>query len=64
MTKSNPPKPNPALKDLEVLVGKWEMELSNASFLPDRSAKIKGRVSFEWLEDQAFLLMRMGDKTI
>ncbi len=53
---------NPALKDLEILVGEWEMELSNAAFLPDRSAKVKGAVSFEWLEDGAFLILRMGDK--
>ncbi len=60
MAKSN--LPNPALKDLEFLIGKWEMELSNAAFLPDRSATVKGEVSFEWLEDGAFLIMRMGGK--
>jgi hypothetical protein len=60
MGKSNLPKPNPALKDLDVLIGKWEMELSNAAFLPDLATKIKGPVSFEWLEDKAFLIMRMG----
>jgi hypothetical protein len=53
---------NPALNHLEVLVGEWEMELSNAPFLPDPSATIKGQVSFEWVQDGAFLLMRMGDK--
>src|SRR5215510_7836352 len=52
---------NPALKDLEVLQGEWEMELSNASFLPDSSTTIKGNVSFDWLEGGAFLIMRMGD---
>jgi hypothetical protein len=54
--------PNPALKALEVLAGDWEMELSNAAFLPSRSATVKGRVSFEWLQDGAYLLLRMGDK--
>ena len=53
---------NPALNNLEVLVGDWEMELSNASFLPDPSATVKGQVSFEWAQDGAFLVMRMGDK--
>lgn len=53
---------NPALKPLEVLVGEWEMELSNASFLPYPSDTIKGLVSFEWVQDGAFLMMRMGDK--
>lgn len=56
------PQTNPALKPLEVLVGEWEMELSNASFLPDPSETIKGRVTFEWVQDGAFLLLRMGDK--
>jgi hypothetical protein len=36
------------------------MELSNAAFLPDRSATAKGEVSFQWLEHGAFLIMRMG----
>lgn len=54
--------PNPALKSLEVLVGKWEMELSNASFLPRATDTVKGSVSFAWAQDGAFLLMRMGDE--
>jgi hypothetical protein len=56
------PKPNPALKALEVLVGDWEMELSNASFLPSLSDTMKGHVTFEWLENGGFLVMRQGDK--
>ncbi len=56
------PKPNPALKALEVLVGDWEMELSNASFLPSPSDTVKGHVTFEWLENGGFLVMRQGDK--
>jgi hypothetical protein len=55
--------PNPALKPLEVLSGHWEMELSNAAFLPDPSATVKGSVSFEWVQGGAFLLMRIGDKS-
>jgi len=61
MTGSNILKPNPALRDLEILVGAWEMELSNASFLPDPSTTINSKVVFEWLEDRAFLIMRMGE---
>ncbi len=53
---------NPALKSLEVLAGDWHMELSNAAFLPDPSATVKGLVSFEWIQDGAYLLMRTGDK--
>jgi hypothetical protein len=60
MTKGNSPKPNPALKDLEIFIGQWEMEISNAAFLPDRSTRVKGVVSFEWVEDGAFLALRMG----
>lgn len=53
---------NPALKQLEGWIGDWEVELSNASFLPDPSDTVKGPVSFEWVQDGAFLLMRQGDK--
>jgi hypothetical protein len=62
MKKNVPQNPNPALKNLEVFVGDWTMELSNASFLPSSSETVKGQVSFEWLEDGAFLVMYMGNK--
>jgi hypothetical protein len=64
MATSNSPKPNPMLKDLEGLVGDWEMELSDAAFLPHPTNTIKGQVSFEWIENGAFLRMRMGDDAI
>lgn len=60
--KTQPSQPNPAVNSLEGLVGEWEMELSNASFLPRPTDGVKGPVSFEWTQDGAFLLMRMGDK--
>jgi hypothetical protein len=53
---------NPSLKQLDVLVGDWEMELSNAAFHKGPADTAKGRVSFEWLEDGAFLVERMGEK--
>jgi len=53
---------NPALKPIEMLVGAWDMELSNASFLPDAKATIHGRVSFEWFEGGDFLIVRQGAK--
>ena len=56
------PQLNPALKPLEGLVGDWEMELSHASFLPCPSDTVKGPVSFEWVQDGAFLAMLMGKK--
>lgn len=62
MKKNVSQEPNPALKDLEVLVGNWKMELSNASFLPRSSDTVTGFVSFEWLEDGAFLVMYMGNR--
>lgn len=55
---------NPALKQLDILVGKWEMELSQAAFLPHPSDTVKGEVSFEWVENGAFLRMRMGDDAL
>jgi hypothetical protein len=56
MKKNASQNPNPALKDLEVLVGDWNMELSNASFLPSPSDIMTGYVSFDWLEGEPFLL--------
>lgn len=53
--------PNPALADLQFLAGAWDMELSEASFLPDPDAKVNGSVTFEWIEQGAALVMRMGD---
>jgi hypothetical protein len=60
MTTNSSPKLNPMLKDLEGLIGDWEMELSNAAFLPHPNDTVKGQVSFEWIENGAFLGMRMG----
>jgi hypothetical protein len=64
MAKVSSYKQNPALKELEVLIGDWEMELSNASFLPNPSDTVKGQISFEWAEDGAFLCMQMGDNAL
>jgi len=62
MKKNDSLAPNPSLKQIELLVGDWEMELSNASFLPSSSDTVKGQASFEWLEGGAFLIMYMGNK--
>lgn len=51
---------NPALADLEFLSGEWDMELSNAPFLPSRADTARGRVTFEWIEDGAILVMRQS----
>jgi hypothetical protein len=52
---------NPALDELRFLVGAWDMELSEASFLPDRETKLRGSVIFQWVEQGTALAMRMGD---
>lgn len=52
---------NPAIKPLEILIGDWEMELTNASFLPKKSDKIKGLTTFEVTENGGFLVERQGD---
>lgn len=45
-----------------MLIGSWTMELSNALFLPDPKATIQGSVTFEWIEDGGFLIIRQGIK--
>jgi hypothetical protein len=52
---------NPALAELRFFEGAWDMELSEASFLPDPEAVVQGSVTFDWVEDGAALVMRMGD---
>jgi hypothetical protein len=48
-------KPNPALKLFEPLVGEWETTGSHPYF-PD--VELHGRVSYEWIEAGAFLMVR------
>jgi len=60
--RSGAAKPNPALKDLEMLAGVWDVEISNAAFLPNPRASVHARTSFEWIEDGAFLVIRQGSK--
>jgi hypothetical protein len=43
-----PPQPNPDLKNLERLVGTWEM-----------SGDVQGTVTYEWMEGGFFLLQRV-----
>jgi hypothetical protein len=45
-----PPKPNPALKSRDVLVGMWNVSG------PD----IQGQVTFEWMEGGFFLVQRVN----
>lgn len=47
---------NPALQDLAVLVGEWQIELTNAKFL-DAGTSMTGKLSVSWFED-SFLVLR------
>ncbi len=45
-------KPNPALKNMDVLVGEWELQ-GNHPRIPE---PVRGRATFEWIEAGAYLL--------
>jgi hypothetical protein len=47
-------KPNPVLKNLEVLIGEWNTAGTHPAF---PGATLRGHVSFEWFEGGAFLTM-------
>ena len=53
---------NPALADLAFLAGEWDMEVSNAPFLPTRDDTAHGHVTFAWIEEGAFLVMRQSEQ--
>ena len=61
MAEATAPAANPALSQLNFLVGEWRTELSNAEFLPDRSETLRGHTSFRWVDDGAFLAMRQSE---
>ena len=44
---------NPALEQLGVLAGEWNLEITSMSFYADPSAVAHGHSSFDWLETQA-----------
>jgi hypothetical protein len=54
-SKRQASKPNPALKPLSVLIGNWDT-VGAHPLIPDTT--LHGHVSFEWLEEGAFLMMR------
>jgi hypothetical protein len=49
---------NPALERLNVLVGDWDLEITEMSFEEDKAAVVGGRASFEWIEGGGFLFER------
>jgi hypothetical protein len=50
----------PALDGLRFLEGSWEMELSQAAFLPE-GAVVRGTAVFEFIDDGRLLAFRQGD---
>lgn len=52
--ESQPPKPNPGLKQLEVLVGTWTLEGRDLG----SGAAMHGQLTFEWLDGGFFLVQR------
>jgi len=47
------PELNAALKNLEVLIGEWNLE---GTWPLDPSARLRGQASFQWIEGGAFML--------
>lgn len=41
-------------------MGKWDIELSNAAFLPDPDEKVHGSVAFRWIESGPLLATSRG----
>ncbi|MBV9838936.1 MAG: hypothetical protein JO156_12515 [Solirubrobacterales bacterium] len=48
---------NPALADLEPLVGRWRMELYDANFLPPGETRVTGSVEIDWIAAGGALLI-------
>ncbi len=57
---ASPSTANSALQPIAVLVGEWDMELSNGAFLPSLADTVKGHVSFKWVEDGAYIVYQVG----
>jgi hypothetical protein len=52
------PEHNPALDDIQVLIGEWDMTLFQTAFLPSPSDSVTGRASFRWVEEGGYVEMR------
>ncbi len=52
---------NPALAELDPLVGRWRMELYNAPFLPNPDTRVTGSIDIDWIEQGSALRMLQGD---
>jgi hypothetical protein len=54
--QQTPFKSNPALGQLTLFIGAWNIEITSMSFHEDPSAVVRGHSSFAWLEGGAFLI--------
>jgi len=52
------PKSDTLLEDLGIFVGEWDLELV---FPSDPENKVQGKVTFDWIEGEAFVIERLGD---
>lgn len=66
--RQTPNKPNPALKRLDVLVGKWQSEGETIASKDEPAVKIKGTDNYEWFHGDYFLIhhadVSMGDEQV
>jgi hypothetical protein len=51
------------LKKFAALIGQWELTLNNAWFLKSMDTVVKGKASFEWLDD-GLIIWRFGTGTV
>lgn len=61
-TRTQPATPDPALKKLNVFVGKWNTEGQQHEGLVGPAAKISAVETFEWLTGDFFLIHRFDGK--
>jgi hypothetical protein len=54
--QQTPFKSNPALDQLALLLGEWNIEITSVSSYEDQSAIVRGHSSFAWLEGGAFII--------
>lgn len=50
----------PQIEALSVLEGDWETEITNMSFMDDKTAKVTGTAHFNWMKEGHLLVYRSG----
>src|SRR5579884_3102061 len=61
LSSENTPNMNPALKAIAFMAGAWDMELSNAFFLPSKQDVAHIDATFRWIEGGALLVLQQGN---